>query len=121
MWRTVIVSKGEKITVKNGWMIVYGDNIESHVPIEDIYSVVIDNRAAYISVQTVTTLARAGAAVYFCDEKHIPTAVNLPLNNHCKPFGVLKKQLDMSDDFKKAVWQKIVTAKINNQCKCLSE
>ena len=26
----------------------------------------------------------------------------------------------MSDDFKKAVWQKIVTAKINNQCKCLS-
>lgn len=82
-------------------MIVYGDNIESHVPIKDIYSVVIDNRAAYISVQTVTTLARAGAAVYFCDEKHIPTAVNLPLNNHCKPFGVLKKQLDMSDDFKK--------------------
>ena len=61
MWRTVIVSKGEKITVKNGWMIVYGDNIESHVPIEDIYSVVIDNRAAYISVQTVTTLARAGS------------------------------------------------------------
>ena len=120
MWRTVIVSKGEKITVKNGWMIVYGDNIESHVPIEDIYSVVIDNRAAYISVQTVTTLAQAGAAVYFCDEKHIPTAVNLPLNNHCKPFGVLKKQLEMSDDFKKAVWQKIVTAKINNQCKCLS-
>ena len=46
MWRTVIVSKGEKITVKNSWMVVYGDNIESHVPIEDIYSVVIDNRAA---------------------------------------------------------------------------
>ena len=44
MWRTVIVSKGEKITVKNSWMVVYGDNIESHVPIEDIYSVVIDNR-----------------------------------------------------------------------------
>ena len=36
MWRTVIVSKGEKITVKNSWMVVYGDNIESHVPIEDI-------------------------------------------------------------------------------------
>ena len=50
MWRTVIVSKGEKLTLKNHWLVVYSEGNESHVPIDDISAVVIDNRAAMVSV-----------------------------------------------------------------------
>ena len=49
MWRTVIVSQGERITVVNGNLRIAGAEDESLVPIADIYAVVIDNRAALIS------------------------------------------------------------------------
>lgn len=59
MWRTVIVTRGERITVRDNWLVVYSDSSENRVPIEDLYSVVIDNRAAMISVAVLTTLAMA--------------------------------------------------------------
>ena len=48
MWRTVIVTQGEKLTVKDNWLVVWSDNNEQRVPIGDLYSVVIDNRASLI-------------------------------------------------------------------------
>ena len=59
MWRTVIVTKGEKLTVRDNWLVVYSDGSEQRVPIGDIYSVVIDNRAALISVNAITALVKA--------------------------------------------------------------
>ncbi len=56
MWRTVIVTQGEKLTIKDGWLVVYSDNNEQRVPIVDLYSVVIDNRSALISVNTIVAL-----------------------------------------------------------------
>lgn len=48
MWRTVIVTQGEKLTVRDNWLVVWSDNNEQRVPIGDLYSVVIDNRASLI-------------------------------------------------------------------------
>jgi len=57
LWRTVIVTTGEKITVRDRWMIVYSDRNEARIPIEDIYSVVIDNRQTLMSVNVLNTLS----------------------------------------------------------------
>lgn len=98
MWRTVIVTKGEKLTIRDNWLVVYSDSREQQVPIGDLYSVVIDNRAALVSVAVLTALAMANVHIFFCDSKHIPVAVSLPVNTHYKPLGVIKKQLAMTDD-----------------------
>ena len=37
MWRTVIVTQGEKLTIKDGWLVVYSDNNEQRVPISDLF------------------------------------------------------------------------------------
>ena len=43
MFRTVSVTSGERITVENGWLcVINGDGKEKKVPIDDIYSLVID-------------------------------------------------------------------------------
>ena len=42
MWRTVIITQGEKLTIKDNWLVVFSDNSEQRVPIGDLYSVVID-------------------------------------------------------------------------------
>ena len=80
MWRTVIVTKGEKLILRDNWLIVYSDQTEQRVPLGDIYSVIIDNRASLISISLLTALAEANIHMMFCDSKHIPTALMLPMN-----------------------------------------
>lgn len=99
MWRTVIVTKGEKLTLRDNWLVVYSDHNEQCVPLGDIYSVVIDNRTALVSVSLLTALAEANIHVIFCDKKHTPNSLMLPMNTHYKPFGVIKKQLALSDEY----------------------
>lgn len=119
MWRTIIVNRGEKITVNNNRLVVYSDNVESKVPIEDIYALMIDNRNALVSVATVNLLSEYGVPIYWCNEKHIPIGVTLPIGIHYKPYAVLKSQFAMTEDFKGELWRKIVQYKIHNQCLCL--
>ena len=119
MWRTVIVNYGEKMKTENHWLVVCSDEGESRVPIEDIYAVIIDNRSAMISMSAINALTAAGAHICFCDEKHIPVSVALPLSDHYRPLPVVRSQIDMTEDFKDVLWQKIVKAKIANQARCL--
>lgn len=72
-----------------------------------------------LSTAVLTTLATANVHIYFCDSKHIPVALSLPVNTHYKPLGVIKKQLALTDEFKDLLWQKIVEQKIKNQLICL--
>ena len=55
MWRTVIVNQGEKIKTEQNWLVVVSDSGESKIPIEDIYTVVIDNQNAMISLSAIST------------------------------------------------------------------
>lgn len=119
MWRTLIVTAGEKLTVKDNWLHVYSPQQEARVPIGDLYSVVVDNRQALLSVSVLTQLAGAGVHVLLCDDKHLPCAELLPLALHYRPLTVLQKQMTLSQDFKDLLWQRIVMAKIQNQAKAL--
>ena len=119
MWRTVIVSQGERITVYNGNIRITNGEDESLIPLSDIYAVVIDNRAALISVNALALLAEKGAHVFFCNEKHIPVGVTLPLNTHFQPLAVIKRQLSLSQEEKDLLWQRLVQTKVFNQARCL--
>lgn len=119
MWRTIIISSGEKLNIKDNWLIVSSSKGETKVPVDDLYSVVIENRSAMLSVSVLTTLTLAGAHIIFCDTNHLPTTISLPLNNHYRPYSVVKKQIEMSQKFKDSLWQKIIVQKIRNQSLCL--
>ena len=119
MWRTVIVNRGERLTIKENKLVVYSDAQEYKIPVEDIYALVIDNREIMLSVSVLTCLTEAGAHIFYCDEKHIPVSLTLPLDRHFRPLGVLTKQMEMPSVLKKELWTKIVRQKIYNQYKCL--
>ena len=119
MWRTVIVNNGERIKTEQNWLVVSSDEGESRVPIEDIYAVIIDNRNAVISMSAINALTSSGAQICFCDEKHIPVSVALPLGNHHRQLSVVRSQIGMSEELKAVLWQKIVSEKIANQARCL--
>lgn len=119
MWRTLIITQGEKISVKDNWLIVETPESSNKIPVSDLYSIVVDNRQTYLTVAAITRLTNEGVHIIYCDEKHNPVSVIMPLNTHYRPLNVLKKQLALSQGFKDVMWQEIIKAKIENQAEVL--
>ena len=49
----------------------------------------------------------------------MPCAVLEPFSRHSRALAVLRQQLEASEPLKKRLWQRLVTAKISNQARCL--
>lgn len=115
MFRTIYVVQGEKITVKDNWLVISVCETEKKIPLEDIQTIVLDNPHTMVSLYSLNALANSGANIIICDSKHMPSCNVLSFTNHYSPYGVLKKQLALTNEFKGMLWQKIIQAKITNQ------
>ncbi len=91
MFRTLIVTQGERIRIEQNWLVVETAEGMNKVPIEDIYSIVLDNSQSTISSAAVTAITQAGTHILVCNEKHLPQSVIYPLNTHYRPLNVIKK------------------------------
>ncbi|URN84946.1 type II CRISPR-associated endonuclease Cas1 [Acetobacterium wieringae] len=120
MFRTLIINTGEKITVKNNWLIVSENEEEKKIPLSDIYSIVIDNPRTTLTIAALNAITQCGAHVLFCDESHLPVSHTYPMNGSYAPFGKLKMQIEMTEFFKGLLWKTIIQGKIQNQAKVLS-
>lgn len=120
MFRTITVTRGEEINIENNWLhIFYSDGSIKRVPVDDLYSIVFDNKLSRISQAALAALMKAGVHMVVCDEKHLPCGVVLPLNQHYRPLAVLRKQLALLPEFKDDLWMRIVRSKLNNQSNIL--
>lgn len=119
MFRSILVNNGERITVHDEWLIVYQDSEEKKIPLEDIQTLVIDNNKINLSVYSLCKMAGYDINVILCDTKHLPCCNVLSSSSYYASFAAVKRQIDMSDDFKDLLWERIVKAKINNQAHVL--
>lgn len=116
MFRTVYVSRGETITVVDNWLLIKGEHgEESKVPVDDIYTLFLENVHTRISVYALQYLSNSGVNIICCDAKNMPACTVQPFSVHYRPYGVIKKQLALTTSFKNLIWQRIVKAKIMNQ------
>lgn len=121
MWRSIIVYNGERLSVKDNWIVIYAeDGSSKSVPIEDLYCIVIDNQDLSLSVYAIAELAKKNVHVVITDERHLPISQIYPLNTNYHCYHVLKKQLEMTNKFKGELWKRIVVSKIVNQAICLT-
>lgn len=119
MWRTVIVSSGEKISLESNRMVLYNGYQRMEVPIEDLYSVIIEHEHVRISTSVLNALSSNNVHVFLCDNRHLPITLVLPLNTHYRVLSVLRKQINLDPAFKNEVWKRITKAKIENQARVL--
>lgn len=117
-FRTIFIANPAQLSLRQGQLVIRQTQ-EITVPMEDVSSLLVESHAVTISAAALQKLADYGVTVYFCDEKHMPGALLLPMNRHCRQLKVLKKQITMTKPVQKRLWQSIVTAKIRNQAKCL--
>lgn len=121
--RTLVFSNAVCLTLKNKQLVIQNKETreESSVPIEDIGFVIIENNQVYISIPVINALAENNAAVVFCNEKHLPFSMNLPLDCNTIQNQLFTAQIEASIPAKKKCWKQITEQKIKNQAKVLEK
>ena len=117
-FKSIYVANPARLTVRREQLVIAQDS-EVTIPMEDITSLMVESRQVSITSATLQKLAEYEVTVYFCDEQHLPSALLLPLNSHCRQLKVLQAQIALTKPRQKQLWQQIVAAKISNQAKCL--
>lgn len=115
----VFVSTPSRISIKDNRLCVTNDSGENAFPLSDIDTVMIEDMRSSISAYALSSLAGSRVAVFVCDEKHLPTAICLPIHSYCRPLAMLELQLEVAKPLKKQLWQSIVKCKIEGQAKAL--
>jgi CRISPR-associated protein Cas1 len=117
-YRNLVIASDVHLYNRNGQLEISGLGVHK-VPLEDVKSIVLENLSSQVTVSTLQRLVDCGAAVYICDDKHLPSAVILPFFQHSRNCSVIKEQEALSLPTIKNAWKQIVMAKIENQSQCL--
>ena len=119
-WRSLLISKGGKLSLNQQQMLIQQEGNEFTVPLEDIAIVVVESRETVITLPLLSAFGLYGITLLSCDEQFLPCGQWLPFNQYYRQLKTLKLQLETSLPLKKQLWQRIVQQKIRNQAKVLS-
>lgn len=117
-YRNLMIKSPANMKLCQKQLIIFTDK-EYRIPLEDISSILIENRQATITMATLSSLAENNVTVFICNEKHLPCAVMIPFAQHSRTSLMLKYQEELSQPLRKQLWQQLVKSKINNQANCL--
>ena len=78
MWRSLIINTAERVTLKDNWLMVETEAGEERIPVEKLYSVVIDNPMTTLSVGAINALTENNVHIFYCGAKHLPESIVLP-------------------------------------------
>ncbi len=114
--RTLVISNPHHLSVKNKQLVL--DNKDTgerkQSPIEDIGCLLLDQQGITFTQAAISELTLNNVAVVFCDEKHLPASMLLPLESHHLPNQRLRQQLDAGEPLRKQLWQQTIKAKLRN-------
>lgn len=119
-FRTVVIAREAEVHVHQGQLVVLQDE-KVAIPTEDIAVLVLEHPRIHLSAAALNLLASAGVATAVCDDKHMPTGILLPNNQHSRQLAATRAQLAATAPQKKRLWQRLIQAKIENQALCLNE
>lgn len=88
-------------------------------PIEDLGIVLIENPQVTFTAALMDKLLQNNVSVIFCDDRHMPSGVLMPLEKNDTQSEVYNAQIDASVPLKKQLWQQTIIAKILNQAAAL--
>lgn len=117
-FRSIIISNSANLSIKNSNLLI-NNGSEFLIPIEDISVLVIEGISVSLTNRLLSKLSEFNVATIICDDKHLPSTIVMPLNNHYKSLKVLREQLNSTASFNKRIWQKIIKQKLHNQGECL--
>jgi len=113
-FRTIVINKRCKLESRLGTLIIRSE-IEEKVHIAEIETLIVESTAVALSAALIADLTQEGANIIFCDSKHLPCAVFLPLHAHYSTSKNIKEQIAWEERRKAEIWQQIIKEKIRQQ------
>lgn len=122
--RTIYIGNPAFLSLKQAQMLVeldHSDDGVKTVPIEDIGMLVLDHPQATLTHGLSNALIANNVALLWCDSKHLPHGLMLPLSGNDVFTEKLRCQIVASAPLKKQLWKQTVEAKILNQAAVLDQ
>ncbi|MFB6342954.1 type II CRISPR-associated endonuclease Cas1 [Saccharicrinis sp. FJH62] len=119
--RTLFFSNPYNLSLKDRQLVVKSPENDpvTNVPIEDLGFIVFDHPHLKFSMKLIEQLNAFNVAVVFCDSKHMPSSMLLPLDANHIQTELFRYQINASEPLKKNLWKQTVEAKILNQAALL--
>lgn len=118
-WRTVVISQNAKLDYQIGYLVVRGQDTHK-IHLNEISTLIIESTAVSLTAYLLSELMKNKIKVIFCDEKRNPSSELLPYYGSHDTSQKIKKQMEWTNDNKKAVWTEIVSEKIRKQADLLA-
>ena len=121
--RVVDVSERAYLHVQNRQLCVDKDGITvSKIATDDLGILILQHPAITITQSAITLCQKSNVAILFCDERHLPISITLPLwSGNSLHTKVLREQISSKIPRRKRLWQQIVRAKISGQVATLEQ
>jgi CRISPR-associated protein Cas1 len=98
---------------------VKDNKISATIAIEDIGIVILDDKQITITNGLLQSLQENNVAVIFCDSRHMPQSLLLPLEGNSVQQERYDFQLATTEPMRKNLWAQTVIQKIKNQASVL--
>ena len=121
--RIVDISERAYLRIKNRQLVIEkAGEVVGQIPVEDLGVLILDHPAVVITQAAIVACQKNNVAVVFCDERHLPYSLALPISDgHSLHQKVLRQQLEVTKPNQKRLWQQIVRCKIREQAQTLVE
>ena len=115
--RTLFFSHAVCLSVKHKQLAIFNKETqeETLVPIEDIGFVIVENALVSLTIPLINELTDNNCALIFCNEKHLPFSMTMPLDCNETQSQLFSAQINAKLPVKKKCWKQIVEYKIKNQ------
>lgn len=121
--RTLFFSNPYHLSLKDKQLVVTGKNElgSKTIPIEDIGFIVLEHQQISLTMPLIEVLNYHNVATVFCDSKHMPSSMLLPLDSHHIQNELFRVQINASEPLKKNLWKQTIEMKIRNQAGLLDK
>ncbi|WP_419176461.1 type II CRISPR-associated endonuclease Cas1 [Desulfosediminicola sp.] len=120
--RTIEISSKAFLKVRLDQLIIESEGgVSGSIPIEDIGVLLLNHPAITLTQAVLIKTQKNNVALVSCDDKHMPSALTLPLNKgHSLHQKVLRTQISVKKTTHNRIWKQIVQQKIEQQAKTLT-
>ncbi len=121
--RTLFFSNTVCLSLKNKQLVIYNPQTKetSTAPVEDLGFVILENTQISITIPLINALTENNVSVVFCNDKHLPVSMLLPLDYNSTQTQTFSNQINATMPTKKQCWKQIIESKIANQAKVLEK
>lgn len=111
-----VAEDGRHLSLDRGFMVVSARGGEiGRVPLDDIAVLIGTAHGLTYSNNLLLALLERECAVVLCGRNFSPAAILWPIDGHHVQAQRMRAQADVTDAFKRRLWQAIARAKVRNQ------